>query len=103
MVETLTRRYFGSNRIVRMDNFFTSVPLAQNLYSNKLGLIGTIRSNKNEIPEAFLASKEKVINSSIFALNGPLTLVSYTPKVIHKSLGFQIFKLTFCFIILLEE
>ena len=63
-----------------MDNFFSSVPLAKTLFSNKIGMIGTLRSNKNEVPEEFLISKE--IYSSKFAFDKFLTLVSYFPRVI---------------------
>ena len=63
-----------------MNNFFSSVPLAKNLFNNKIGMIGTFRSNKNEVPEEFLISKE--IYSSKFAFDKFLTLVSYFPGVI---------------------
>ena len=67
-----------------MDNYFTGIPLAKNLFINKLGLIGTMRSNKNELPLSFLASKDKEANSSLFAFDSFLTLVSFTPKVFLK-------------------
>jgi hypothetical protein len=82
MVETLSARFYGSNRCIAMDNYFTEVPLAKHLYSNKLMLIGTMRQNKNEIPEFFLPKKGNEIFSSIFAFDSFMTLVSYTPKVI---------------------
>ena len=64
-----------------MDNFFTSIKLAKILYENRLGLIGTLRSNKNEVPQLFLPSKENLIFSSLFAFDQFMTLVSYFPKV----------------------
>jgi hypothetical protein len=64
------------------DNFFTSIRLAKNLFENKLGLIGTLRSNKNEVPLVFLPSKENEIYSSKFAFDKYITLVSYFPKVV---------------------
>ena len=63
MVEDLSKGYFNTFRCIAMDNYFTSVPLAQKLFENKISLIGTMRSNKNEVPESFM------------------TLVSYTSKV----------------------
>ena len=82
MVENLACRFYGTNRILGMDNYFTSVALAKLLFVNKLGLIGTVRSNKNEVPEEFLPSKHNQIDSSIFAFDKSLTLTSYFPKVI---------------------
>ena len=48
---------------------------------NNTGFIGTIRSNKNEVPDAFLPTNEREIYSSEFAFNEFLTLVSYCPKI----------------------
>jgi hypothetical protein len=81
MVLDLSRRFSGSNRVIGMDNYFTSIPLANELFSNQIGLIGTIKSNKNQVPVEFLASKEKLVSTKQFAFKGPLTLVSFTPKV----------------------
>ncbi|KAK3894203.1 hypothetical protein Pcinc_002021 [Petrolisthes cinctipes] len=50
-VRQLTRPYHQSNRNVTVDNWFTSIPLAMDLQSNcGLTLVGTIKSNKKEIP-----------------------------------------------------
>jgi hypothetical protein len=81
MVESLARQFYGTNRIIGMDNYFTSIPLAKTLFDNKIGLIGTVRSNKNEVPEQFLAGKHNPIDSSLFAFDKSLTLTSYYPKV----------------------
>lgn len=51
--------------------------MAKNLFQNKLGLIGTIRSNKNEIPESFLPSKENKQYTSKFAFDEFISMVSY--------------------------
>ena len=64
-----------------MDNYFTSTPFSKYLFQNKLGLIGTLTNNKNEIPDSFLALNDKEINWSLFSFDGTLTLLSYTPKV----------------------
>jgi len=63
------------------DNFFTSEKVARTLFKNNTGFIGTIRSNKNEVPDAFLPTEEREIYSSEFAFNEFLTLVSYCPKI----------------------
>ena len=46
LVLRLSDEYFNTNRCITMDNFFTSIPLAQDFYSKGLRLIGTIRANK---------------------------------------------------------
>lgn len=46
----------------------------------KLILVGTVRSNKREIPEEVKNSRSRPVGSSIFCFDGPLTLVSYKPK-----------------------
>ncbi|CAB3232682.1 unnamed protein product [Arctia plantaginis] len=52
-VKELTKTVHGTNRNVTCDNWFTSVPLAKNLLQTpyNLTIVGTIRSNKREIPE----------------------------------------------------
>ena len=81
IVESLSEFYFGSNRCVTMDNFFTSIPMAKKLYSMNMSIIGTLRQNKVEIPQSFLGDKKKKLNSSQFAYDSFMTLVSYSPKV----------------------
>lgn len=51
VVTVLVAPYYGSGRGVTTDNFFTSIPLV-----NNLTLTGTIRSNKREIIQVFLVS-----------------------------------------------
>lgn len=52
-VKELSQPIHGTSRNITCDNWFTSVPLAKSLLSEpyKLTLVGTIRSNKREIPE----------------------------------------------------
>lgn len=77
----LVQPYFGSNRGVTTDKFFTSVPLAEELLNNHLTLTGTLRKNKREIPAELLAKKTNDIYSSIFCFTNRITLVSYVPKI----------------------
>ena len=42
----LSEFYYGTNRCLTMDNFFTSVPLAKTLHENSLYILGTLKSNK---------------------------------------------------------
>ena len=53
IVLKLTDFYSKSGRCITMDNFFTSVPLARELYDKKLYLIGTLRANKVLKAETF--------------------------------------------------
>lgn len=50
VVTNLTSRWLHSGRNIVMDNFFTSVPLAESLLTKHTTLVGTIRRNKPDIP-----------------------------------------------------
>lgn len=50
------------------------------MYLLKIEYLGTIRSNKLEIPEEFLKNSKRAIGSSIFAFKDHLSIVSYVPK-----------------------
>lgn len=81
-IKELSRPIHGTNRNVTCDNWFTSVPLAKSLLQEpyKLTLVGTIRSNKREIPEQLKNTRSRPIGTSMFCYDGCLTLVSYKPK-----------------------
>nr|ADV17599.1 transposase [Agrotis ipsilon] len=81
-VKELTKTVHGTNRNVTCDNWFTSIPLAKNMLQApyNLTIVGTIRSNKREIPEEIKNSRSRPVGSSMFCFDGPLTLVSYKPK-----------------------
>lgn len=63
-----------------MDNFFTSVPLAEKLLEKNLTIVGTLRHNKPDIPPIMKPSKSRPIHSSEFGFNGNITMVSYVQK-----------------------
>jgi hypothetical protein len=71
--------HLDAGRTVVTDNFFTSLALLKDLRIRKLGLIGTIRKNRREIPEQF-TNKKREAGSSLFAFNEKVLLVSYSPK-----------------------
>ena len=50
---TLIEQYFGRGYNITMDNFFTSVELAQKLLDRRTSLVGTLRLNRKEIPVSF--------------------------------------------------
>ena len=76
----LVEPYFKTNRSLTVDNFFTSLPLAEKLWAEKLTLVGTVNVIKNIIPYSFLQSKTRTPLSSLFVFNSFLTLTSYVPK-----------------------
>lgn len=80
VVLDMVRPYFGSGRGVTTDNFFTSVPLAEELLRHGLTITGTLRANKKEIPAEFAPNSAREEQSSIFGFSNDLTLVSYVPK-----------------------
>lgn len=67
-------------RNITMDNYFTSIPLAEDLLKKKISIIGTLRKNKREIPIELIQVKQRAPGSSMFAFKKGMTLVSYVPK-----------------------
>lgn len=53
--------------------------LLDDLWTRKLGLIGTVRKNRREIPEQF-TTKRREVGSTLFAFSEKASLVSYSPK-----------------------
>lgn len=82
VVMRLMNPILGSGRNLTTDNWYTSIPLAENLLKNKITLVGTMRKNKKEIPVIFQQqfSKNRELNSTIFGFQKDLTLLSYKPK-----------------------
>lgn len=71
----------NTGRNITIDNWFTSIPLVENLLLNhKTTCVGTLRKNKREIPAKFTATKGRERCSSMFGFSTCTTLVSYTPK-----------------------
>ena len=80
IVKRLVEPSKGKNRNLTTDNWYTSYPLAKELLKNKITLVGTLRKNKKEIPSEMMPNKTKPVNSSMFAYQDDITLVSYCPK-----------------------
>lgn len=72
-VKELTKTVYGLNQNITCNNWFTSVPLAKSLLKPpyNLTLVGTIRSNKREIPEALTNTRVRPTGSSTFCFYGP--------------------------------
>lgn len=79
-VVRLTKCIFGTNRNITCDNWFTSLELVEELWRNKLTLVGTLRINKPQIPSEFLPNKTRKIGTSLYGFTNECTLVSYVPK-----------------------
>ena len=80
VVKDMVRPWFGTGRNVNADNFFTSVPLVEELLAQQLTYVGTIRKNKPDIPPEIQPSRAREEHSSVFGFTDQLTLVSYVPK-----------------------
>lgn len=79
VVLRLVRSINNSGRNVTADNWFTSIPLVNQLLQMKLSYVGTIRKNKAELPSEMIQKKRNAY-SSIFGFQEKMTLVSYAPK-----------------------
>lgn len=80
LVQRLTQHWQNHGRNITLDNFFTSVALAEQLLVTNTTLVGTIRQNRRDIPQEFLPNRRRPIESSLFGFDQELTLVSYVPK-----------------------
>ena len=68
----------GTNRNVTGGNWFTSIPMTDELLdAKKLTYVG---HNKREIPLQFKSNANREVNSSLFGYHRNLTLVSYCKK-----------------------
>ncbi|XP_066590616.1 piggyBac transposable element-derived protein 4-like [Prorops nasuta] len=82
-VRKLCESISGSNRNITADNWFTSLPIVEKLSDSNLTYVGTIRKNKQEIPESF--KRAPADNSDAqFAFRKNMTLLSYYPKKKNK-------------------
>ncbi|XP_039282937.1 piggyBac transposable element-derived protein 4-like [Nilaparvata lugens] len=81
-VKTVTKSIHGSNRSVTTDNWFTNIPLADELLKPpyNLTIVGTIRLNRKGVPKDLGNKKERPVGSSMFLFDKEETLVSYKPK-----------------------
>ncbi|XP_047121716.1 uncharacterized protein LOC124805222 [Schistocerca piceifrons] len=71
VVLDLMEPFLNNGHGVTTDNLFISFPLADELLKQKMTLVGTLRSNKKEIPKEFLPNRKGEVHSSMFDfLNG---------------------------------
>nr|CAI5827950.1 unnamed protein product [Callosobruchus analis] len=77
LIEPITK----TGRNITIDNWFTSYELINELLeSHNLTLVGTMRKNKRQLPSEFVNTKQRPVNSSMFAFEKNKTLVSYVPR-----------------------
>ncbi|VEN49604.1 unnamed protein product [Callosobruchus maculatus] len=70
-----------TGRNITVDNWFTSYELINELLEkHNLTLVGTMRKNKRQLPVEFVNTKQRPVNSSMFAFEKNKTLVSYVPR-----------------------
>lgn len=68
-----------TRRNITMDNWFTSVPAADDLLKNHdLTIVGTLRKDKKQIPFDFFVKRPP--KTSMFGFTEDKTIVSYIPK-----------------------
>lgn len=87
VVLDMVEKFKETGRRVFFDNFFTSVPLCEDLLSIGFTSVGTLRANKREIPDEFLVYKKKKLDvqrevgSCLQAYHENIMLTSWIPKV----------------------
>lgn len=73
--------YLDAARNVTLDNWFTSLPLLNELYQRNTTLVGTLRK-KGYVPDWMLAKKkDRSVNTSAFLFHDNSTLLSYKAKM----------------------
>ena len=67
---------------ITIDRDYTGIELVEDLVKNhNTTVVGTINSNSEHVPEEMKSVKDRQINSTTFAWSGPVTMLSYVPKV----------------------
>ena len=80
VVRNTTGPWLQSGRNIVCDNFFTSVPLAEELLLEHTTVVGTLCKNKAEIPPEMQPNNARPERSSVFGFAGNVTMVSYVPS-----------------------
>lgn len=80
IVQEMAEPIEGTGRNITTDNFFTSLALARDLKRKRLTLVGTMRSNRKEIPTTISNAKSRPVSSSVHVYKEEAVLMSYKPK-----------------------
>ena len=76
----LSKNYLGSGRNITMDNWFTSYRLADTLLAKQTTIVGTLRSNRREIPPQAKKIEGRHKGDSVHFYNNDKTLCSFWDK-----------------------
>ncbi|KAG8223927.1 hypothetical protein J437_LFUL003735 [Ladona fulva] len=79
----------GTCRNVTVDNWFTSVPLAEDLLQSKLTLVGTIKKNKRELPQQMVYTKKMEEASITQGRQNTMEIVFLEIKIQDRSKKYQ--------------
>lgn len=69
-----------SNKNLTTDNWYTSIPLVEDMLSKKITMIGTLKKNKAAIPPSFQPNKQRAVGTSEFGFSDDKVMVSYVPR-----------------------
>lgn len=76
----LSSGYFNTGINITTDNWFTSIPLTEDLLAHGLTTVGTLRANKKEIPPDMKDQTDREIGTTAFCFSKDLTMMSYYKK-----------------------
>lgn len=79
VVKQLLEGYLGKGHILYIDNFYTSVSLAEYLLSENTGMVGTLRANRRGNPKKMLSRKLKTGNA-IWKRKGKVIVTKWKDK-----------------------
>lgn len=98
VVNSIAAPYLNVFRSICFDNFFMSIPLVDDLWRQNTRCLGTVRSNKPQLPVQFLKDKSRKEFSSLFAFNDYVTAVSYVPTKgkVNMRLFFKMARVFLC-------
>jgi len=80
LVLKMTAPWHNSGRGFVVDNWFTSIPLAEKLLEKKTTLLGTMRSNRKGLPEAAKVTAGRQPKSALHFYRPNMMLTSYKDK-----------------------
>ncbi|KAL8591134.1 hypothetical protein ACOMHN_063758 [Nucella lapillus] len=80
VVETLVQPYYRQYHHVYFDNYFTSVPLVENLLRNETYSCGTIRTNRKGLPQEIKTVKFRQSGQMMKKQKGGMHVVAWCEK-----------------------
>ena len=79
VTEKLVAPYENSGRCITGDNWFSSIPLINSLLTKSFSYVGTLRSNKRELPPQITDKKMYKKGQSAFIFDNNMTVVGFMP------------------------